>query len=377
MPFTPSPDHDSFVICQTFHTVHDSYHSKFPRPSFPAAVACWPAAAAHRSLPSLDHRLICFFLLLLRFGDATAMVRCCCYTHHIHCPLLTAFSLLASSRPASSIATLNWTNGKIRLILQFCRQMEKNALPFRGHDESEMSISKGMFLETLALIGDCNEDVGKVVLKNAPKNDQMVSPSIQKDIVACFANQILKSICKEVGDDVFSLLVDESSDVSKKEQKAVVLRYVDARGIVKERFFGIVHVRAQGYDGASNMRGEFNGLKALILNENSLTYHIHCFAHQLQLVVVAVANKHDGVENFFNMLGMVINVVNASCKRKDMLRQSYKDRVQEAIGKCEVETGTGKYEELSLIRAEDTRWGSHYKTILSLIALFLNVVEVL
>ncbi|XP_024965711.1 uncharacterized protein LOC112505902 [Cynara cardunculus var. scolymus] len=28
---------------------------------------------------------------------------------------------------------------------------------------------------------------------------------------------------------------------------------------------------------------------------------------------------------------MVINVVNASCKRKDMLRQSYKDRVQEAI----------------------------------------------
>ncbi|XP_024974790.1 uncharacterized protein LOC112512894 [Cynara cardunculus var. scolymus] len=28
---------------------------------------------------------------------------------------------------------------------------------------------------------------------------------------------------------------------------------------------------------------------------------------------------------------MVINVVNASCKRKDMLRQSYKDRVQETI----------------------------------------------
>ncbi|XP_024963682.1 uncharacterized protein LOC112503942 [Cynara cardunculus var. scolymus] len=39
---------------------------------------------------------------------------------------------------------------------------------------------------------------------------------------------------------------------------------------------------------------------------------------------------------------MVINVVNASCKRKDMLRQSYKDRVQEAIGKCEIDTGTGK-----------------------------------
>ncbi|XP_024965783.1 uncharacterized protein LOC112505982 [Cynara cardunculus var. scolymus] len=182
-----------------------------------------------------------------------------------------------------------------------------------------MSISKDMFLETLSLIGDCNEDV-----------------------------------------------VDESIDVSKKKQMEVVLRYVDARG-----------KRARLYDGASNMRGEFNGLKALILNENSSTYYIHCFAHQLQLVVVAVANKHDGVENFFNMLGMVINVVNASCKRKDMLRQSYKDRVQEAIGKCEIDTGTGKYQELSLIRAEDTWCGSHYKTILSLIVLFSNVVEVL
>ncbi|KAJ9556488.1 hypothetical protein OSB04_011102 [Centaurea solstitialis] len=60
-------------------------------------------------------------------------------------------------------------------------------------------------------------------------------------------------------------------------------------------------------------------------------FDIYRITHQLQLVVVAVANKHDGVENFFNMLTMVVNVVNASCKRKDMLRQSYKDRVQEAI----------------------------------------------
>ncbi|XP_024990565.1 zinc finger MYM-type protein 1-like [Cynara cardunculus var. scolymus] len=163
---------------------------------------------------------------------------------------------------------------RLNALIKTCRFLLKNALPFRGHDESEMSISKGMFLETLALIGDCNEDV-----------------------------------------------VDESSDVSKKEQMTVVLRYVDARGIV----------RGQGYDGASNIRGEFNGLKALILNKNISAYYIHCFAHQLQLVVVAVVNKHDGVENLFNILRMVINVVNVSYKRKDMLRQSYKDRVQEAI----------------------------------------------
>lgn len=39
---------------------------------------------------------------------------------------------------------------RIRLYasIKACRFVLKNALPFRGHDESEMSISKGMFLET-------------------------------------------------------------------------------------------------------------------------------------------------------------------------------------------------------------------------------------
>ena len=41
---------------------------------------------------------------------------------------------------------------------------------------------------------------------------------------------------------IFGLLVDESSDVSCKEQMAVVLRYVDKSGTMKERFVGLVHV---------------------------------------------------------------------------------------------------------------------------------------
>ena len=72
----------------------------------------------------------------------------------------------------------------------------------------------------------------------------MVSPKFQKDICHCFAQEILKSIMKEIGDDVFALLVDESSDIFKKVQMVVVLRYVDdTSGIVKERFVGLVHVK--------------------------------------------------------------------------------------------------------------------------------------
>ena len=68
-------------------------------------------------------------------------------------------------------------------------------------------------------------------------------PRTQKQIVECFSTEIVLNICKEISKDVFSLLVDESSDVSKKEQMAIVLRYVDNRGVVKERFIGVVHVK--------------------------------------------------------------------------------------------------------------------------------------
>jgi len=38
------------------------------------------------------------------------------------------------------------------------------------------------------------------------------------------------------------LPIDDSRDVSWREQMVVVLRYVDKCGILKERFVGLVHV---------------------------------------------------------------------------------------------------------------------------------------
>jgi len=222
--------------------------------------------------------------------------------------------------------------------------------------------------------------------------------------VFCASVQVIvNSIIEEIGGDVFCLLVDESADVSDKEQMAVVLRYVDKCGVLKERLIGVVRVsettsaclksniddlfakyklswkqvRGQGYDGASNMRGEFNGLRALIMRENSSAYYVHCFAHQLQLVIVAVAKKNDDIDDFFDMISLLLNVAGASCKRKDMIRQSQQERVKKAIGSGQICTGTGLNQEQSLQRPGDTRWCSHYKTLKSLNSLFPSIIEVL
>ena len=60
--------------------------------------------------------------------------------------------------------------------------------------------------------------------------------------------------------------------------------------------------RCQGYDGASNMRGELNGLKSLIMRDSRASYYVHCFARRLQLVIVATMRKYKGVSNFLNKI---------------------------------------------------------------------------
>ena len=51
-----------------------------------------------------------------------------------------------------------------------------------------------------------------------------------------------RSIPEEIVNENFCIIVDEAHDESKKEQMAIVLRFVDKDGFVQEWFFGLVHV---------------------------------------------------------------------------------------------------------------------------------------
>ena len=125
------------------------------------------------------------------------------------------------------------------------------------------------------------------------------------------------------------------------------------------------------------MRGEFNGLKTLILKENSCAYYVHCFAHQLQLALVAVAKKHIQVESLFSLVSGVVNVVGASSKRCDILRQKQETITAEALKNGAILSGQGLNQETTIKRAGDTRWGSHSESLLSIIGMFSSIVDVL
>ncbi|XP_061370244.1 uncharacterized protein LOC133312961 [Gastrolobium bilobum] len=150
-----------------------------------------------------------------------------------------------------------------------CRRIERCA--FRGHDETINSRNSGNFIEMIKLLASYNENVLDVVLQNAPLTSKYTSPQIQKEILYVLANKVRKQIHKDIGSLSFNIC-------------------------------------GQGYDGASNMRGEWNKLQELFLKECPCAYY--------------------------------------------------------AIG--ELETGTGSNQVGTLKRASDTRWGSHFYSICSL-----------
>ncbi|XP_038715968.1 zinc finger MYM-type protein 1-like [Tripterygium wilfordii] len=216
--------------------------------------------------------------------------------------------------------------------------------------------------------------------ENASKNSQLVSSDIQKDLCIAAAIEVTNAIIKDIGESPITLLVDESRDISTKEQMAIALRYVNKKEMIVERCIGIEHVAntttislkasiqklfsqhklslssliGQGYDGASNMQGEFRGLKALILNENPCAFYIHCFAHQLQLTLVAMSKNHAQVEFLFEITSKIMNIVGASCKRKDILLAKQNDRVLEALKKGEILSGRDLNQEINLQRPGDS-----------------------
>ncbi|KAL4643020.1 hypothetical protein ACB092_02G062300 [Castanea dentata] len=280
------------------------------------------------------------------------------------------------------------TNNQLQLKASvfIVRYLAFQAVAFRGRDESFSSLNRGNFLESLGIMTFWNEKVAEIIEKTL-KNATYTSPRIQKEILHVFSAKVKKAIQEEIGDAKFCKMVDEARDKSMKEQMAVVFRYVDAEGFVKERFFGLNHVvdttaltlkkeiysllsqhcldiqniRGQGYDGASNMQGMWNGLQVLILNDCPYAYYIHCFANCLQLALVKASKQVVPISGFLIKLFFLIKIVNASCKRNEQLQVANANEIARLIDLEELEIGSGLNLIGTLQQPVETGWSSHFR----------------
>nr|XP_011462100.1 PREDICTED: uncharacterized protein LOC101307575 [Fragaria vesca subsp. vesca] len=228
------------------------------------------------------------------------------------------------------------TSYQIRLTASVdCRRfLLRQGLAFRGHDESNNSSNQGNFLELLQFLADHDEQVRAVALHNAPENLKMTSSMIQKDIVNAAAVETINAIIADMDNALFSILVDEARDVSEA---------IDA--LLCKHGLSTSSLRGQGFDGAISFGG--------------------------------CNKKHDIVGAFFTLVAKVVNIVGASSKRRDILREKQALKVIQALKGGELSSGRGLNQEIEIKRSADTRWSSHYGTLINFTAMFSSIIDVL
>ena len=123
-------------------------------------------------------------------------------------------------------------------------------------------------------------------------------------------NQIISEIPEHA--PFFTILADETTDMSNTEQLCISIQFVDETCSKHEEFLGFVSLarttgeavatsilealqtwpvdvkncRGQGYDGASSMSLATRGTQAFIRQRSPKAVYMHCNAHCLNLAIV-------------------------------------------------------------------------------------------
>ena len=213
---------------------------------------------------------------------------------------------------------INSNRAKIKSIVKTVVLCGQQNLALTGHRDDAKHYddplnNPGNFQVLLNFRIDSGDKVLENHFKTCPKNATYRSKTIQNKLLGCCGEQIIEHIINEVKEaKFFSVLADEVSDVSSKEQMSMVLRYVDKAGHIREAFVGFVecdqgtsgqavcdgikktlrnfgldlnNCRGQGYDGAGNMAGRYIGAAKLFQNDYPQASYVHCKAHRLNLCV--------------------------------------------------------------------------------------------
>ena len=253
-------------------------------------------------------------------------------------------------------------------ILLLCARQE---LAIRGHKESSESQNKGNFLEILHLLV-AHDPILKEKFFNNPHNATYTSPDIQNQLLEVMGDISRDEVCKAVRNaGFFSLLGDETKDISKVEQLAIVVRYVDIKtASIYERFLTYVPLHSltadsltkelldtlvkyhldikclvsQGYDGASVMSGSCSGVQSRIREIAPQALYIHCNAHCLNLCLVdCVKASSKATEFFISLETLYVFIFSTKCHAlfMDKQKELRPDKQQR---------------ELQSSRLSDTRW---------------------
>lgn len=115
------------------------------------------------------------------------------------------------------------------------------------------------------------DDFLRTVLEGSGKRNKYTSPVIQNEIIQVCNTILLRKIVNKVNKSkCFSVLADETTDISTKEQLSICVRYIDEQNMLHEDFLQFFEIESLTGDALAN--SILNGNFKLVINLFSLFY---------------------------------------------------------------------------------------------------------
>uniref|UniRef100_H2ZVP5 TTF-type domain-containing protein n=1 Tax=Latimeria chalumnae TaxID=7897 RepID=H2ZVP5_LATCH len=218
-------------------------------------------------------------------------------------------------------------------ILSSVQYLSCQGLSVRGHTDEESNLN-----QLLALRAEDIPDLKSWLYRTKYR---WISHDIVNEMIEIMAHDILCTLMKEIHEaGFFSIIMDETTDISVREQVSICFRIVNKDFDTEEIFFGFYNTsdttsqtlytllkdvllrfdfplekcRGQCYDGATNVAGCRRGLQALVQEDEPRAVYVHCLAHTVNLVVQDVAQNIVACRNFLTLIHELISLVKNSPK---------------------------------------------------------------
>ena len=220
-------------------------------------------------------------------------------------------------------------------VLSNLRYLARQGIAIRGDGDE----SNSNFMQLLRLRQNEDPRIKDWIDK---KTNKYVSHEIQNEVLKVMAFSHLRKIAHDIASSAyFSIMCDECTDSSNREQLSICIRWVNSELEPQEDFIGLykmasicasdivssikdillrinlslANCRGQCYDGASTMRGVKHGVAKLISDEYPKAVYTHCYGHALNLAAGDAIKKCKIMKDALDIVFEVSKLIKYSPKR--------------------------------------------------------------